>query len=58
MEASVDVMAAWAAEYGAALRDMGLDSGMFDALRQLFTSASEAGHGETDWTSIAGQERP
>lgn len=52
-EASVDVMAAWAAEYGAALRDMGLDSGMFDALHRLFTAASEAGHGESDWTCIA-----
>jgi 3-hydroxyisobutyrate dehydrogenase-like beta-hydroxyacid dehydrogenase len=53
VEASVDVMAAGAAEYGGALREMGLDSGMFDALRRLFTAASEAGHGEDDWTCVA-----
>ena len=53
VEASVDVMVAGAAEYGGALRDMGLDSGMFDALQRLFTAASEAGHGEDDWTCIA-----
>ena len=53
VEASVDVMAAGAAEYVAALRDMGIDSGMYEALHRLFTAASEAGHGETDWTCIA-----
>jgi 3-hydroxyisobutyrate dehydrogenase-like beta-hydroxyacid dehydrogenase len=53
VEASVDVMVAGAAEYAGALRDMGLDSGMFDALHRLFTAASEAGHGEADWTCIA-----
>ena len=53
VEASVDVMAAGAAEYGGALREMGLDSGMFDALHRLFTAASEAGHGEDDWTCVA-----
>lgn len=53
VEASVDVMAAWAAEYGAALREMGIDSGMYEALHRLFTAASDAGHGETDWTCIA-----
>jgi 3-hydroxyisobutyrate dehydrogenase-like beta-hydroxyacid dehydrogenase len=53
VEASVDVMAAGASEYAAALRDMGLDAGMFDALHRLFTAASEAGHGEDDWTCIA-----
>lgn len=53
VEASVDVMAAWAAEYGTALRDMSIDSGMYDALHRLFTAASEAGHGQTDWTCIA-----
>jgi 3-hydroxyisobutyrate dehydrogenase-like beta-hydroxyacid dehydrogenase len=53
VEASVDVMAAGAAEYAGALRDMDLDSGMFDALHRLFTAASEAGHGEADWTCIA-----
>jgi 3-hydroxyisobutyrate dehydrogenase-like beta-hydroxyacid dehydrogenase len=52
-EASVDVMAAWAAEYGAALREMGLDPGMYEALQRLFAAAAEAGHGESDWTCIA-----
>jgi 3-hydroxyisobutyrate dehydrogenase-like beta-hydroxyacid dehydrogenase len=53
VEASVDVMAAGAAEYAGALRQMGLDAGMFDALHRLFTVASESGHGEDDWTGIA-----
>jgi 3-hydroxyisobutyrate dehydrogenase-like beta-hydroxyacid dehydrogenase len=53
VEASVDVMMAGAAEYAGALREMGLDSGMFDALHRLFTAASEVGHGEDDWTCIA-----
>jgi 3-hydroxyisobutyrate dehydrogenase-like beta-hydroxyacid dehydrogenase len=53
VDASVDVMATGAAEYGAALREMGIDSGMYEALHRLFTAASEAGHGETDWTCIA-----
>jgi 3-hydroxyisobutyrate dehydrogenase-like beta-hydroxyacid dehydrogenase len=53
VEASVNVMAAGAAEYSAALRDMGLDSGMFDALHRLFTTAAEAGQGEADWTCVA-----
>jgi 3-hydroxyisobutyrate dehydrogenase-like beta-hydroxyacid dehydrogenase len=52
VEASVDVLAAGAAEYGAALREMDLDSGMFDALHRLFSAASEAGHGDADWTCI------
>ena len=53
VEASVDVMVAGMAEYAEGLRDMGLDSGMFDALHRLFAAASEAGHGEADWTCIA-----
>ena len=53
VEASVDVMVAGVAEYGGALREMGLDAGMYDALHRLFTAASEAGHGEGDWTCIA-----
>lgn len=53
VEASVDVMAAWAAEYGAALQEMGIDSGMYQALHRLFTAASEAGHGGADWTCVA-----
>ena len=53
VEASVDVMVAGATEYGAALREMALDAGMYDALHRLFTAASEAGHGEGDWTCIA-----
>jgi 3-hydroxyisobutyrate dehydrogenase-like beta-hydroxyacid dehydrogenase len=53
VEASVDVMVAGAAEYGAALREMGIDAGMYDALHRLFSAASEAGAGATDWTCIA-----
>jgi 3-hydroxyisobutyrate dehydrogenase-like beta-hydroxyacid dehydrogenase len=52
VDASVNVLAAGAAEYGAALREMDLDSGMFDALHRLFSAASEAGHGDADWTCI------
>lgn len=51
--APVDVMGAWAADQSEALRAMGLDPGMFDALRRLFTAASDAGHGTSDWTGIA-----
>jgi hypothetical protein len=46
-------MAEWAAELAVSLRAMGLDAGMFDALRRLFAAASDAGHGGADWTSIA-----
>jgi hypothetical protein len=53
VEASVDVMVAGAAEYGAALREMGIDPGMYDPLHRLFSAASDAGHGESDWTCIA-----
>jgi 3-hydroxyisobutyrate dehydrogenase-like beta-hydroxyacid dehydrogenase len=53
VEASVDTMAAGAAEYAAALREMGIDPGMYDALHRLFSAASDAGDGETDWTCIA-----
>ncbi len=52
-EGSVDAMAEWAAELAVSLRAMGLDAGMFDALRRLFAAASHAGHGGADWTSIA-----
>ena len=57
-EASVDAMAQWAAELAVSLRAMGLDAGMFDALRQLFAAASNAGHGDADWTSIAQVQLP
>jgi 3-hydroxyisobutyrate dehydrogenase-like beta-hydroxyacid dehydrogenase len=53
VEASIDVMVAGAAEYAGALRDIGLDPGMFDALHRLFSAASDAGHGENDWTCVA-----
>jgi 3-hydroxyisobutyrate dehydrogenase-like beta-hydroxyacid dehydrogenase len=53
VEASVDVMAAAAAEYGGALREMGLDPGMYDALQRLFVRVSEAGHGDADWTCVS-----
>lgn len=53
VEASVDVMAAAAEEYGGALREMGLDPGMYDALQRLFVTVSEAGHGDADWTRVS-----
>jgi 3-hydroxyisobutyrate dehydrogenase-like beta-hydroxyacid dehydrogenase len=55
---SVDAMAAWAAELAVSLRAMGLDAGMFDALQRLFVAASDAGHGDADWTSIAEVQLP
>lgn len=53
VEASIDVWGEAAAEYATYLREMGLDTGMYDALQRLFTAASEAGHGDADWTRIA-----
>lgn len=57
-EASVDAMAEWAEELAVTLRAMGLDAGMFDALRRLFADASDAGRGGADWTSIAEVQLP
>jgi 3-hydroxyisobutyrate dehydrogenase-like beta-hydroxyacid dehydrogenase len=57
-EASVDDMAEWAAELALSLQAMGLDTGMFDALRRLFAAASGAGHGAADWTSISEVQLP
>ena len=51
MEASV-VLAAGSAEYADALREMGLDAGMYDALHRLFASASAAGLGDAAWMSV------
>ena len=53
VEASIKVWGTGAAEYANYLRELGLDSGMYDALHRLFTAASEAGHGDADWTRIA-----
>jgi 3-hydroxyisobutyrate dehydrogenase-like beta-hydroxyacid dehydrogenase len=50
VDASVDTWADGAAEYAAYLRELGLDAGMYAALHQLFTAASEAGHGNADWS--------
>ncbi len=52
VEASIDVMTAASEEYGGALREMGLDPGMYDALRRLFAAASDAGRGDADWTQV------
>jgi 3-hydroxyisobutyrate dehydrogenase-like beta-hydroxyacid dehydrogenase len=52
-DASVDAMAAWAEDYAVALREMGLDPGMFDALYRLFAAASDSGHGTDHWTWVA-----
>lgn len=53
VEASVDVWGEGAREYADYLRELGLDPGMYDALHRLFTAASEAGHGDADWTRVA-----
>jgi len=53
VDASVDVWREGAAEYAAYLQELGLDPGMYEALHRLFSAASEAGHGEGDWTCIA-----
>ena len=53
VEASVDVWGEGAAEYAEALRELGFDAGMYEALHRLFTAASEAGRGDADWTCIA-----
>jgi len=53
VEASINVWARGAEEYLTYLRDMGHDTGMYEALHRLFSAASEAGHGEDDWTRIA-----
>ncbi len=53
VEASVGVWGAGASEYADALRDLGIDAGMYDALSRLFAAASEAGDGDADWTCIA-----
>jgi hypothetical protein len=54
----VDDMAEWAAELALSLQAMGLETGMFDALRWLFAAASSAGHGAADWTSISEVQLP
>jgi hypothetical protein len=53
VEATVNEWGKTAAEYAEYLREADLDAGVYDALHQLFTAASEAGHGEADWTGIA-----
>jgi len=53
VDASVSTWAEGAAEYADYLRALGLDAGMYDALHQLFTAATEAGHGDADWTCVA-----
>jgi 3-hydroxyisobutyrate dehydrogenase-like beta-hydroxyacid dehydrogenase len=53
VEASINVWVQGTEEYLTYLQQMGLDTGMYEALHGLFRAASEAGHGETDWTCIA-----
>jgi len=53
VEASMDVWAQGVEEYLVYLRDMGQDTGMYQALHRLFSAASEAGHGDADWTNVA-----
>jgi 3-hydroxyisobutyrate dehydrogenase-like beta-hydroxyacid dehydrogenase len=56
VEASVDTWADGASEYADALRELRLDAGMYDALYRLFSAASAAGLGDTDWTCVADHE--
>jgi len=53
VEASINVWAKGTEEYLTYLRELGLDTGMYEALYRLFSAASEAGYGEADWTAIA-----
>jgi 3-hydroxyisobutyrate dehydrogenase-like beta-hydroxyacid dehydrogenase len=53
VEASIDEWGRSAAEYGDYLRELGLDAGIYDAVHRLFLAASEAGHGDADWTGVA-----
>jgi 3-hydroxyisobutyrate dehydrogenase-like beta-hydroxyacid dehydrogenase len=53
VEASVNEWGRSAGEYADYLREVGLDAGMYDALHRLFTAATEAGHGDVDWTRVA-----
>jgi len=53
VEASINTWKIGAAEYADYLREMGLDAGIYNAIHRLFTAASDAGHGDADWTLIA-----
>lgn len=53
VEASINVWAQGVEEYLVYLRAMSQDTGMYEALHTLFRAASDAGHGEADWTRIA-----
>ena len=53
VESSIAEWGQTAADYADYLRELGLDTRMYDALRQLFAAASAAGHGGADWTGIA-----
>ncbi len=53
VEASITEWGHGAADYAGYLRELGLDPGMYDALHRLFTTASEASHGDADWIRIA-----
>ncbi len=52
VEASIDTWKAGAAEFTDSLREQGLDPGLYEALHHMFRSASDAGHGDADWTSV------
>ena len=53
VEASIDVWRQGAEEYLTYLQAMDQDTGMYEALHRLLSTASESGHGEEDWTRIA-----
>lgn len=52
-EASVNVWADGIAEYRGYLDELGLATDLYDALQRVFSAAIEAGHGESDWTTVA-----
>lgn len=53
VEASVRIWGEGVSEYAGFLRELELDSGMYDALERLFKAGVDAGRGEEDWTRIA-----
>ena len=53
VEASINTWKIGVAEYADYLREMDLDAGIYDEIHRLFTAASDAGHGDADWTRIA-----
>ncbi|WP_165872001.1 NAD(P)-binding domain-containing protein [Natrarchaeobius halalkaliphilus] len=52
VDASVQVWSAGAEEYACFLDEMGLDTGMYEALHRLFEAGVADGRGDHDWVSV------